>query len=316
MSSYLEISNTRLSNHSMVSSNLSMNSLSTYDPEKRENSVSSRSGYFCKKKTKDYSNTVEVTYINNVPYAHGGYAGSAPCFFQDENWMMILQHLMPDEHTVLRNYAKRVDENIEPLKVMKWAENNPVVAAYGILNSKDAKEEREQMKLSQPCSYKSRLEKKRMKRRRSFSSTANPAIEWDVFLDPTIVRNVDTAMKKVEDLMTKKVSSENVIAANIEVDRQVSRLMNRMMLAHGSAAQLLVEAVGVATSYNFSRVVQSGQHLRHKLKEATKNVMDVGTRTIFVDKWLYLFSEALKLGEESKKSIVNLMERKKRGALG
>ena len=47
--------------------------------------------------------------------------------------------------------------------------------------------------------------------------------------------------------------------------------MNQMMLAHGSTSKFLVEAVGVATRHNFSRVLKSGHKrgnvIRRKLKE-------------------------------------------------
>ena len=298
------------------------------------------------------SSSVPVTPINNISYVHGGYAGAAPLFMNDKKWMMILQHLMPEQYQIISNYSKQTNGVIDPLKIMKWAENSPVVAAYGMLHSKKyvntAKEEdirclptskrsKQIMKelsqiklaiLSQEAANKQRG--KRMKSQRSVH--VNPALEWDVFLDPTIVKQVDLAMQKMEALMDDRdneIYYEEITAANIEVDRQVSRLMNRMMLAHGSAAQLLVEAVGVAAKYNFSRVVKTTRKLQKKIKqEAQKNWFgcgttnttvdeksaDIGSKTtalktsaIFVNQWLRIFASALKLGHQSADSIAFLV---------
>ena len=60
--------------------------------------------------------------------------------------------------------------------------------------------------------------------------------------------------------------------ANVEIDRQVSRLLNRMMLAHGSTAELLIEAVGVAAKYNFDRVAKTTKEIQQKLRKKPRNV--------------------------------------------
>ena len=321
----------------------------------------------------DDSNRVNVTPLNTIPYVHGGFAGAAPLLMMDKKWMMILKHLMPDAHLVLSNYAEQVDDNTDPLKVMKWAENNPVVAAYGMLHSKKTTPLEEQIESPSPPSKTGKdfmldlantkraalaqvvMNQKRNKRiRKRSAGGAQPVLEWDVFLDPTIVRHVDAAIHKMDDLMNttgREVYEEEVMVANIEVDRQVSRLMNRMMLAHGSTAQLLVEAVGVGARYNFSRVVKSGNVLKKQIEEgkqatsmfgcnsgryrdttlddnmeyssstsipsakkrmkAADKAMDVRQSAIFVDRWLYLFSSALRLGKQSAESILFLMEKGK-----
>lgn len=151
-----------------------------------------------------------------------------------------------------------------------------------------------------------------------------PALEWDVFLDPNLVRQVDAAMSIVDTLEIKlrKVrikrerrmaaaakraqaayntthrprSSSNAnafadnskgggtgnntsdehpnededndddfdilqahTAAQVEVDRLVSQLLRRMIIAHGSMSQLVLEAMGVAPKYNFGTVVRSSR---------------------------------------------------------
>lgn len=153
-----------------------------------------------------------------------------------------------------------------------------------------------------------------------------PALEWDVFLDPSLVKQVDNAMSIVDKLEVKlrKIRikrerkkavatamkqqqktqqynrassrgsgvgmnhSENTrgthidnkiddidddedendddfdilqshTAAQVEVDRLVSQLMRRTIIAHGSMSQLVLEAMGVAPKYNFGRVVKSSR---------------------------------------------------------
>jgi len=317
------------------------------------NSIGVDSNFSTPKKEREDSSSVPVTSINKISYVHGAYAGAAPLFMNDKKWMMILEHLMPEQYLILSNYIKQTYGVIDPLKVMKWAENNPVVAAYGMLHSKnnivvdDVDEEeitpppkrrdfmRELANTKLAVLSKNNSDKQRKKKMQS-QRNVNPALEWDVFLDPTIVMQVDSAIRKMEALMDERdheTFHEELVAANIEVDRQVSRLMNRMMLAHGSAAQLLVEAVGVAAKYNFSRVVKTTKQLHKKVKqksrknifgcsttdttvdedlefsisgknvEATSKATDVKTSAIFVNRWLRIYAFALKLGKESIDSI-------------
>jgi hypothetical protein len=169
-----------------------------------------------------------------------------------------------------------------------------------------------------------------------------PALEWDVFLDPNLVRQVDAAMTVVDNLGLKlrkatlrrekrlaaaaaasnkgntknnarpygksmstssnshhhqycksvsvssyadksKMNGDNQpmmteeeddegdnddedfdllqshTAAQVEVDRLVSQLMRRTILAHGSMSQLVLEAIGVAPKYNYGTVVKSSR---------------------------------------------------------
>jgi hypothetical protein len=83
-------------------------------------------------------------------------------------------------------------------------------------------------------------------------------------------------------------------AANIEVDRQVGRLINRMMLSHGSASHIVSEALGVASQYNFTKLVEQGEAQRmYRRREYEKkwkrtglhfgrNGMDLGGKTCLV----------------------------------
>ena len=113
------------------------------------------------------------------------------------------------------------------------------------------------------------------------------AIEWDVFLDPNIVKKVDEAIEDAQKCTDLRAS----ILAEIEVDRQVARLISRMLLAHGSAGQLVTEALGVVPKYNFSRVAQTTR------PDISKSHMQ--STGIFVDRWLTLFLAALRIGRNN-----------------
>ena len=87
---------------------------------------------------------------------------------------------------------------------------------------------------------------------------------------------VEDMDRRDKDIMASDSYDLNArIAADVEVDRQVSRLLNRMMLAHGSTTQLVTEAVGMASKYNFSRVVEQGESRRRKSRWLSS------TRTLF-----------------------------------
>jgi len=271
--------------------------------------------------------SVAVTKLTKVPYVHGAYSAVAPIFIRDARWMAILRKLMPESHAGVATLVKKNASKIDPPRLMKWAENNPVVAAYGALNSDNG-----------PHSHVDGVDESP-----ATAPPPRPALEWDVFLDPSLVRSADKAMQAAENL-NKATSGKGgdicfddynaQIAADVEVDRQVSRLMNRMMLAHGSTTQLVTEAVGMASRYNFARVVEQGESRRRKSKwgsilepdciasadefvemesaedssispskayEADIGKVGRGSKTIsasgiFAERWLLLFCQALKLG--------------------
>lgn len=248
--------------------------------------------------------------------------------------------------------------------VMKWAENNPVVSAFGIWNSDSGRRTIKFMQGINLCNT-SNLEENygggifndwndresvvtigsngnynggvggnnhtfrnpnfpKPRRRKqplpddddssdvnsginipSRPSYGKPALEWDVFLDPSLVRQVDAAMDVVENLELKlrktrirrqrrmqaaeaarraterknKIGNrrdddgdggdaeddedfdalQSHTAAQVEVDRLVAQLMRRTIIAHGSMSQLVLEAMGVAPTYNFGTVVRSSR---------------------------------------------------------
>lgn len=240
-----------------------------------------------------------ITPLNKIPYAHGGYASSAPMFVTDTKWMLILQHLMPHAHANLitllnesgikstskrgQSPNKRSANNIRgdsTFRIIKWAENNPIVTAFGFL----------------------------FHRANLSDDEKDVSIEWDVFLDPSLVKHVDGAIQYLDNLTNTNswsgglVDGDLIAAAKVEVDRQISRLISRMVLSHGSTAQLAMEAAGVARSFNYSQVLKGGKVLSKKRarNEKSKYIRSEG---IFVHEWLKLFAAAIQLGLQSENSV-------------
>jgi hypothetical protein len=217
--------------------------------------------------TKNELEFVSVTPVDRIPYVHGSYASAAPHMIRDVKWMRILKRLLPANHADAVEIVRAGEEAStrsttavsQMARIMKWAENNPVVAAYGILNSDSGTESHSPMKQH------TRKSTSRIRRLSSFSAErgrALPVLEWDVFLDPALVKKVEAAMDAAEQMSYDDSSSANYqaqIAEEIEVDRQVARLIKRMMLAHGSASHLVSEALGVGSKYNFMKLVEEGE---------------------------------------------------------
>jgi hypothetical protein len=117
----------------------------------------------------------------------------------------------------------------------------------------------------------------RIRRLSSFSAQrgiALPVLEWDVFLDPALVHQVEVAMDAAEQMSHDDCTADYQaqIAAEIEVDRQVARLVKRMMLAHGSASHLVSEALGVGSKYNFMKLVEEGERqMLYRRKQAERD---------------------------------------------
>jgi hypothetical protein len=224
--------------------------------------------------------------IKNVPYVHGGFFGAAPFMLTNPFWIKILRLLMPDVYVEI---ARRASYAPAP-KLIHWAENNPVVAAYGTAHEVE------------------------------FSGKV-PTLEWDVFLDPYLVRRVEivlsekeTFVKKQKDLRKKSReangSSSRVVdgeasplgsksedaaalaSADVrlvlsyydkEIRRRTEILVDRMLIAHGNVAQLVMEQTGYFKKYNFSRV------------KRTRKTLGGG---IFARQWVAVYAEAMSMGME------------------
>lgn len=88
-----------------------------------------------------------------------------------------------------------------------------------------------------------------------------PALEWDVFLDPNLVRNLERALE-VADECKMAYEKASRVAASANVERLTGCLINRMVLSHGSTSQLAAEAMGFNPKFNFARVVEQGEQQR------------------------------------------------------
>lgn len=175
-------------------------------------------------------------------------------------------------------------------KLIHWAENNPVVAAYGTAHELE------------------------------FSGRV-PTLEWDVFLDPYLVKRVEIVLNEKEAFIQRqtearekasktKVRDENATDSteegdgcaeesspsqptsysserlvlkyyDTEIRRRTALLVDRMLIAHGNVLQLIIEQTGYIKKYNFSRV------------KRTRKTLGGG---IFARQWLAVYSEAMKLG--------------------
>ena len=212
--------------------------------------------------------------IRNMPYAHGSFFGAAPFMLANPHWIDVLRLLMPDVYIEI---SLRVVQAPAP-KLIHWAENNPVVAAYGTAHELE-------------------------------NNGVVPNLEWDVFLDPHLVHRVDIVLEEQEkflrscapdsfqELSGKRLRDKVLESAEAlgltasqqsilvyyekEVRRRTEALVDNMLIAHGSLTQLLLEQTGCFKKYNFSRV------------KRTRRSLGGG---MFARQWLAVFAEALKLG--------------------
>lgn len=145
-----------------------------------------------------------------------------------------------------------------------------------------------------------------------------PTLEWDVFLDPYLVRRVEIVLSEKEaflerqkdarkrareakeatggegndnfldeeDVTPVSASDERLVLSyyDKEIKRRTTLLVERMLIAHGNIVQLVMEHFCTSSylkKYNFSRV------------KRTRKTLGGG---IFARQWLSVYSEAMKLG--------------------
>ena len=227
--------------------------------------------------------------IHNVAYAHGGFFGAAPFMLANPHWIHILRQLMPDVYVEI---SRRVVNTPVP-QLIHWAENNPVVAAYGTAHELE---------------YFGKV----------------PTLEWDVFLDPHLVERVEVVLearesflqgigekskrirnalrqKRVERQYTSKMVNISAMLEsddekkilhfyNTEIDKRVMLLVEHMLIAHGNVTQLALEQTGYFKHFNFSRV----KHTRRTLGGG-----------IYAKHWIMTYAEALKMSTEFDEDISN-----------
>lgn len=231
----------------------------------------------------------EVGLLYKIPYIRGSFAAAAPFLLCDLKWMRILRRLMPKAHAKAVVQLERSHEkDLRIAQIMKWAENNPVVAAYGLLVNNfshlavssleilrtPTRPNREQLELVLP--------------------DRTPPLEWCIFLDPLIVGELECSICKRDEALAKNDKDK----AEDEVKKQVSRLVKRMVLSHGSSGQILSEALGMSQAFTFGSIVESF--------EEDGDVAGQSSTGIFVNTWMAIFAAALKLGGslETESSLV------------
>ena len=221
----------------------------------------------------------KISHINNMLYTHGGYFASAPYMLHDPQWIYILRQLMPDVYVEV---ARRV--HLGDAKLIHWAENNPVVAAYGTIMSCTSSS-------SSSTAIHNNNNKKNSNGGGNIHSNINMdvagavALEWDVFLDPILTSHLVTALD-VQSTISKNETTQLKHVNNL-IQTRALHLVANMLIAHGNATQLIMEQIPyprIVKSYNFTRV----KHARKTLGGG-----------IEVSRWLAIYAAALKMGWKS-----------------
>ncbi len=199
-----------------------------------------------------------IPLIKSMLYTHGGYFAAAPYMLHDPRWIYILRQLMPEVYVEV---ARRV--HLDSAKLIHWAENNPVVAAYGTLMS------------------------------RTLNNEGSLALEWDIFLDPILVARLVRALDVRDSLSQEKNDDSRLTnTVNKVIRSRTHKLVVNMLIAHGSATQLLMEQIPrphFVKSYNFTRVQRACKTLGGGIE---------------IWRWLAIYAQALKMGHAYQTSAV------------
>ncbi len=261
---------------------------------------------------------VSIESLYKIPFIHGSFAAAAPFIMIDLKWKRILRKLMPDAHARAVAQMRKTDsiESLRVTQMMKWAENNPVVAAYGILSNQYdnvAIGVPEMNAMPTPmASNKDRSThqfKKTPVPTKPVTKQSIPPLEWNAFLDPLIASQVDAAITNERNART----SEEKCEADKVLRRHMSRLVKRMIISHGSTSQLICEAFGFHRACTFAAIVQEVEYPvahKHRSKALNKKYdtrrktskrlaervsKSVGTG-MYATKWLATLAAALHLG--------------------
>lgn len=247
------------------------------------NNNNNRDNTICPNRSSIAHDAVSIPRINNVPYAHGGFFGAAPFFLADRRWVTILRELLPDVYveisrrvgtshyySKLMGLGRQMDYTTDASKLIHWAENNPVVAAYGVAMDLQIKQElrnniNKKMELkatkaksiaeanpttkpildggaAKPGSIidqfynqtnqdkdvvvtqvpikgiksKSQLEEEE-EEKKAFEPIVIPNLEWDIFVDPQLVRRVEAVLDAMNGYVATKISKKQ---ATPSVDKE------------------------------------------------------------------------------------------------
>jgi hypothetical protein len=255
---------------------------------------------------------VAIPLINRVAYAHGGFFGAAPFLLASPQWVRILRKLLPDVYVEI---SRRVLFSRAP-RLIHWAENNPVVAAYGVVQyikqEQHLSERRRRIEdcpvLSSPSSENSADDSS--EDRKDDTDKMFPTIEWDIFLDPRLVRRVEAVLDSKEKylrdhvdsykdhqlspssspseqeqevlLTTKPKNKDKVLDyLDAELKKRAQELTDQLLIAHGNTTQIILEQTGYFKDVNYSRIQRTRQSLGGGM---------------YARQWMAVFAEALRLG--------------------
>lgn len=234
--------------------------------------------------------------ILNMPYAHGGFFGAAPFMLANPHWIAILRHLMPDVYVEI---SRRVA--YAPMsRLIHWAENNPVVAAYGVAHDLEFGTNQASINEKPPSAQPHSGSERRLR--------TTPNLEWDVFLDPHLVVEVEAVLQERDKFLSSILPMEHYsfyethkplglsvedwcenineavrtsadkgdAGAEVEftesqrqilkyyadqLESRAQNLVDKMLIAHGKLTHLIFELLGLAKTYNYSRVKRTRRTL-------------------------------------------------------
>jgi hypothetical protein len=157
--------------------------------------------------------------VANQFYAHGAFMGAAREMLADPKWNRILEVLMPDVHSDVTAALARGRGSDE---IILMLENNPVMAAYGLVKTQEMDQRREGGRSD-------RIERM-------------VAMEWDAWLPTRIVQEYKDADNTADQ------------------DRLARQMVDEMLIAHGTRSQTLKENVFGRRQYaNVRQTRKSGQ---------------------------------------------------------
>lgn len=157
----------------------------------------------------------KLTPIRTQFYGHGAFMGAAPALLGDPRWRRILAFLMPDVFAQIR---RALEDGAGPPRVIPMLENNPVMAAFGVHRSAEARRDED-----------------------GANTHHLTGLEWDVFVDSDLVEAWEAAHADP--------------AARARV---MTRILDTTVIAHASSADTVQEAMGICQYRDVRKTPKTG----------------------------------------------------------
>lgn len=145
----------------------------------------------------------KLTPIRTQFYGHGAFMGAAPALLADAKWRRILAFLMPD---VLEDVRAALAGGAGPSVVIPMLENNPVMAAFGVVRGASVRRTGEE------------------------SPHHLTGLEWDVFVDGELVEAWEAAAAAGDEAGRRAA---------------MARMIDTALIAHATSADTVQEALGI-----------------------------------------------------------------------